>query len=353
MQDPTSGTEASKNAFVVAQLEAKVLDLKEANCSLRAQLSGAQPMPVQSSQVILPAGWEITLPAADGSVQIINKSEKIGFILFAGHKAKASWWFQSPAVAVPDSEDGLRAIFESHYSNLNRPLQPDGDGGYHRTHEGSTADNDWNEWKRCWKAMLSTPTPPSADMPYEPMGTFEKYAMQDAYQKGGEYMQKHCNDLGLEIERLRSQIALLQPDHEALPVLITGSEDFDEDLSQLPPNTKLYTHPDGTAPVFAVLAMDEGASEPRLVSWNDMPIGQHRVYLHINSAAPTQVYDEIDYIETAPEGSGFGHRGDYKYRVWNRTKTMPSHHTNSLDDAKAWFQKCRDEWAANEAEQQS
>lgn len=35
-----------------------------------------------------------------------------------------------------------------------------------------------------------------------------------------------------------------------------------------------------TQDVLAVIAMDAGQKEPRLMSWKEMPIGQHRVYTH-------------------------------------------------------------------------
>ncbi len=56
------------------------------------------------------------------------------------------------------------------------------------------------------------------------------------------------------------------------------------------------------------------------------------------------IYDEKDYIEIAPDDAPFGRWEHYKYRVLNKTKTMPSHHTNSLHDAQSWFNKCRQEW---------
>lgn len=56
------------------------------------------------------------------------------------------------------------------------------------------------------------------------------------------------------------------------------------------------------------------------------------------------MYDEQDYIQVAEDGMGFGHRGDYKYRVMDRQKIGATHHTNSLDDAKNWFHKCREYW---------
>ena len=72
------------------------------------------------------------------------------------------------------------------------------------------------------------------------------------------------------------------------------------------------------------------------------------------SLLPTQInttitegrmmYDEQDYIETAKEGFMFGHRGEYKYRVMDREKIGATHYTNSLDDAKRWFARCRKYW---------
>jgi len=55
-------------------------------------------------------------------------------------------------------------------------------------------------------------------------------------------------------------------------------------------------------------------------------------------------YSEQDYIQEAKEGDGFGHRRSYKYRVMSKDKMFITHHTNSLADAKNWFNKCREHW---------
>lgn len=59
-------------------------------------------------------------------------------------------------------------------------------------------------------------------------------------------------------------------------------------------------------------------------------------------------YDEQDYIEEARNGFGFGHNGQYKYRVLDRYKIGATHHTNDIDDAKEWFHKCRKYWLEQE-----
>lgn len=56
------------------------------------------------------------------------------------------------------------------------------------------------------------------------------------------------------------------------------------------------------------------------------------------------MYNEKDHIQTAQEGYGFGHRGDYKYRVMDRQCISAVHHTNDIDDAKMYFYKCREYW---------
>ena len=56
------------------------------------------------------------------------------------------------------------------------------------------------------------------------------------------------------------------------------------------------------------------------------------------------MYNEQDYIQTAKDGFGFGHRGEYKYRVMDRQNIGAIHHTNSMDDAKTYFHKCRKYW---------
>ena len=61
------------------------------------------------------------------------------------------------------------------------------------------------------------------------------------------------------------------------------------------------------------------------------------------------MYEEQDYIQTAKDGFGFGGRGDYKYRVMDRQKINPVHHTNDMEDAKKYFHKCREYWLEQEA----
>lgn len=56
------------------------------------------------------------------------------------------------------------------------------------------------------------------------------------------------------------------------------------------------------------------------------------------------MYEEQDYIQIAKEGFGFGHAGNYKYRVMDRQKIAATHHTNDLENAKRWFRKCREYW---------
>jgi len=58
-------------------------------------------------------------------------------------------------------------------------------------------------------------------------------------------------------------------------------------------------------------------------------------------------YKESDFIQTAKDGEGFGHRRDYKYRVLNRTGHY-THHTNDLKDARWWFKKCVALWEKNQ-----
>ena len=61
---------------------------------------------------------------------------------------------QSPAVAVPD-EGELRRIFEEYYADDRFPIQRDAFGDYFENDQrGRTLNNDWDEWKRCRKAML-------------------------------------------------------------------------------------------------------------------------------------------------------------------------------------------------------
>ena len=55
-------------------------------------------------------------------------------------------------------------------------------------------------------------------------------------------------------------------------------------------------------------------------------------------------YNEQDYIQTADDDNLFGHRGDYKYRVLDKNKEFPTHHTNSYEDAKKWFNVCVEYW---------
>lgn len=56
------------------------------------------------------------------------------------------------------------------------------------------------------------------------------------------------------------------------------------------------------------------------------------------------MYQEEDYIQTAPEGESFGHHRAYKYRVMDRQHIGATHHTNDLEDARRWFNKQRDYW---------
>lgn len=56
-----------------------------------------------------------------------------------------------------------------------------------------------------------------------------------------------------------------------------------------------------------------------------------------------ETYMVDDYIEEAKPGEGFGHRG-YKYRVMDRQKISPTHHTNDLQDAQKWARKCIKYW---------
>ena len=59
-------------------------------------------------------------------------------------------------------------------------------------------------------------------------------------------------------------------------------------------------------------------------------------------------YNAEDYIEEAETEKGFGHRG-YRYRVLDRQKLHPTHHTNSLEDAKTWSRKCIAYWLEQDA----
>jgi len=56
------------------------------------------------------------------------------------------------------------------------------------------------------------------------------------------------------------------------------------------------------------------------------------------------MYREEDFIQVAPEGSSFGRYNNYKYRVMSRDLIHPNHHTDSLEDAKQWFNQCREYW---------
>jgi hypothetical protein len=58
------------------------------------------------------------------------------------------------------------------------------------------------------------------------------------------------------------------------------------------------------------------------------------------------MYDEQNHIEIAKEGFGFGHTGQYKYRVLDRQRIGVTHHSNDMDDAKKWFYECRKYWIA-------
>lgn len=57
-------------------------------------------------------------------------------------------------------------------------------------------------------------------------------------------------------------------------------------------------------------------------------------------------YKESDYIQEAPPEKLFGHRAKYRYRVIGR-HGFPTHHTNSLSDARQWFRKCVGYWENN------
>lgn len=59
-------------------------------------------------------------------------------------------------------------------------------------------------------------------------------------------------------------------------------------------------------------------------------------------------YEAQDYIQEAKEGFGFGHSGQYKYRAMDRQKIGATHHTNDLEDAKKWFNMCREYWLEQE-----
>ena len=56
------------------------------------------------------------------------------------------------------------------------------------------------------------------------------------------------------------------------------------------------------------------------------------------------MYNEQDHIQVAKEGFGFGHNGEYKYRVMDRQNIGATHNTNRLEDAKKWFHKCAKYW---------
>ena len=56
------------------------------------------------------------------------------------------------------------------------------------------------------------------------------------------------------------------------------------------------------------------------------------------------MYLEKDHIQTAPEGKPFGQVRDYKYRVMDRWGEFPIHHTNDIEDARWYFNKCRVIW---------
>lgn len=55
-------------------------------------------------------------------------------------------------------------------------------------------------------------------------------------------------------------------------------------------------------------------------------------------------YNENDHIEVAPDGQAFGHHRKFKYRVLGKGLHWPIHHTNDLEDARSYFNKCRMEW---------
>jgi len=54
-------------------------------------------------------------------------------------------------------------------------------------------------------------------------------------------------------------------------------------------------------------------------------------------------YKEADYIQVAEEGASFGLFHGFRYRIVNR-HGWATHHTNSLEDAKRWFEKCKAFW---------
>lgn len=54
------------------------------------------------------------------------------------------------------------------------------------------------------------------------------------------------------------------------------------------------------------------------------------------------MYLEENYIEEVPPNAKA--YGKYKYRVWGRGRHLPTHHTNDLEDAKKWFEKCKEYW---------
>ena len=53
-------------------------------------------------------------------------------------------------------------------------------------------------------------------------------------------------------------------------------------------------------------------------------------------------YNRDDYIQEIREGQRCF--GKYKYRVMDRQYIGPTHHTNSLEDAQRWSEKCIAYW---------
>ncbi len=56
-------------------------------------------------------------------------------------------------------------------------------------------------------------------------------------------------------------------------------------------------------------------------------------------------YTVEDHIEEVPTTSKA--YGRYKYRVMDRNKEYPTHHTSSMKDAHKWLERCREYWIAN------
>ena len=58
------------------------------------------------------------------------------------------------------------------------------------------------------------------------------------------------------------------------------------------------------------------------------------------------MYEQSSHIEEAPNDRLFGHRGEYRYRVLGKDGESVIHHTNSLEDAEQYFEKCKARWLA-------